>query len=369
MNFDFFNQNVQKSKIREANSHVPDILDIAKVICDQNSKAGNDRTKYFQFKFNQKPRIPSDIVFCIGGWNAKPNGPTTRIEILDIRQQKWSLCSKLSLPEPRAYHGSIVMNNVLYLFGGYDGFDYLNDLVVFDLINQVWTQKASMNEARCYISATSLNGKVYAIGGYDGTQRLREVESFDPAANSWTRLRPMRLVRSDACAVTHKGRIYVIGGFTGLTVLPSIEIYTPETNEWTFGPPLNTARSGVTGLVHGNKIYAFGGFNGQQRLQTGWWKRKDYSSAMLRKLSNPSSYFSWMLRPRQRYTDVGVHGTNAYTTIQLLGSSHTRSNYDNGWFRWDNRDQWDRDILPPTKCLASGISNEDQAKCPYSLCH
>ncbi|TRY73581.1 hypothetical protein TCAL_05038 [Tigriopus californicus] len=268
MDPDFFTQRVQHSKILDTKFHVQDILKTAGIILNQFLEARDMDCKFFHFKFNPRPRIPSDFVLGIGGWNANPNGPTTRVEVLNIRQQKWSLCPRLALPEPRAYHGSIVLNKSLFIFGGYDGVDYLNDCIAFDLISKVWTQKPLMNDPRCYISAACVSGKIYAIGGYDGTQRLREVEAFDPVLNCWVSLSPMRFVRSDACAVAHKGRIYVIGGFTGTQVLPSIEVYTPETNEWTFGPPLNTARSGVTGVVHGNKMYVFGGFNGQQRLQS-----------------------------------------------------------------------------------------------------
>merc|ERR1711894_763985 len=61
-----------------------------------------------------KQRIPTEIVFSMGGWSERLNGPTSSIEIFDHRENKWEL-SKINLPSPRAYSGTCVVEGCIYI--------------------------------------------------------------------------------------------------------------------------------------------------------------------------------------------------------------------------------------------------------------
>ncbi len=51
----------------------------------------------------------------------------------DISTRKWTeLQCTGSIPPPRAYHAAVLVDDVMYVFGGYDG-TYLGDLTAFNL--------------------------------------------------------------------------------------------------------------------------------------------------------------------------------------------------------------------------------------------
>lgn len=41
---------------------------------------------------------------------------------------------------PRAYHGTAVLGNSIYVIGGFDGMDYFNSCRCFDAVTKVWRE-------------------------------------------------------------------------------------------------------------------------------------------------------------------------------------------------------------------------------------
>lgn len=220
-----------------------------------------------------KPRIPNEFVLAIGGWSSfNPDGPCGLIEVLNVRTGNW-LKMKVPFPGRRAYHGSGVIGQKLYLFGGFDkgnlhsGASYCDENYSLDLKEMTWQPETPMNTRRCYVLADVLNDEIYAVGGFSGDIRLRSAERYNPETKQWTVLPPMAKIRSDAACVSFNGKLYVIGGFNGSEIHDTVEIYDPVRNEWTFGSPLQIPRSGVKAVVYREKIYVIGGYDGQQRLK------------------------------------------------------------------------------------------------------
>ena len=62
-----------------------------------------------------RPRIPHELLFVVGGWS---NGsPINTIEIYDPRADVWQFFH-YSDHISRAYHGSVLIKNFIYLIGG-----------------------------------------------------------------------------------------------------------------------------------------------------------------------------------------------------------------------------------------------------------
>ena len=228
----------------------------------------------------ERPRF--NYVFAISGWIGP--GPADNIEVLQThnslihrqgihcrpRYQIWKKMNTI-LGQTRAYHGSEVLNNQVYTFGGEDhNRDYCRELFVFNPNTKRWDYLSLMVEKRCYVSSAALNNQIYAIGGYNGIERFRSVECYSLDTNEWTNVASMNDIRSDASAVAFKptGTLYAIGGFDGHNIHASVDIYYPSRNEWSMGPRMNTPRTGLKVVVHEDKIYAIGGFNGEERLQS-----------------------------------------------------------------------------------------------------
>ncbi len=64
---------------------------------------------------------------------------------------------------PRAYHGIVTINRLIYVIGGFDGMDYFNSCRVFDTENFQWKEIAPMNVKRCYVSVAILDDLIYAM--------------------------------------------------------------------------------------------------------------------------------------------------------------------------------------------------------------
>ena len=232
-----------------------------------------------------RPRF--SYALAISGWIGP--GPGDSIEVLQTRNtlkyhpqlnvsaQKWKRMNTM-LGQTRAYHGSAVLNNQIYIFGGYvnqvenneEHRDYCRELFVFNPNSKEWELMSLMVEKRCYVSSAALNNQIYAIGGFNGRFRFSSVECYNPENNEWAKVASMNSVRSDGSAVAYKpsGTIYAIGGFDGNNIHASVDIYYPSRNEWSTGPRMNTPRTGLKTVVHDEKIYAIGGFDGENRLQS-----------------------------------------------------------------------------------------------------
>lgn len=234
----------------------------------------------------ESPRIPKSVILCIGGWEVvreDNSHPTKRIEVYDEFTERWIEGMAFYLPASRAYHGSGVIGNKLYVFGGYSP-DHreghgdqqcLRSTFFFDIDKRHWKRVAQMNDRRIYTGSCTYQGFLYALGGHNFTigtgTRLNSMERYDPGTNTWEQLSPMRYQRSDLAVVAAEGKIFAIGGFSGQDQMSSVEIYDVETNKWSRGPPLLDPRSGHQAILVNKKIFVIGGFRtnpNSERLRT-----------------------------------------------------------------------------------------------------
>lgn len=210
-----------------------------------------------------RPRIPHSILLAIGGW--QQGQPTTLIESYDSNCNMW-FEHKKRITMPLAYHGIECVNGVLYICGGTDGTEILNELFVFDPIRGDCSQKPSMREARCYVSTSFLDGFLYAIGGHNGAQRMKSVERFDIVNEAWCHVRDMNVARSDASACVHDSKIFIAGGLNEQVIENSVEFYNHKDDSWTFLASMNTPRTSFTLILYQGSLLAIGGNNGSERL-------------------------------------------------------------------------------------------------------
>lgn len=86
-----------------------------------------------------------------------------------------------------------------------------------------------------------IDNKIYLIGGYQGSVFLASCEVYDSEANKWDFMSPMHSPRYQAgCAVLNR-KIYVCGGWGDEgQALDSVECYDIITNTWSFVASLPT---------------------------------------------------------------------------------------------------------------------------------
>ncbi|KAM9224449.1 kelch-like protein 6 isoform 4-T4 [Dugong dugon] len=136
-----------------------------------------------------------------------------------------------------------------------------------DSENKKWVEFACVTlKNEVYISGrwrhkmAVLGGKVYVIGGFDGLQRLNNVETYDPFHNCWSEAAPLLVHVSSFAATSHKKKLYVIGGGpNGKLATDKTQCYDPSTNKWNLKSSMPVEAKCINAVSFRDRIYVVGG--------------------------------------------------------------------------------------------------------------
>jgi N-acetylneuraminic acid mutarotase len=140
----------------------------------------------------------------------------------------------------------------------------------YDPRSDRWETVADMPEPRSGYALAALEGRLYVFGGWDGSAFRDDVFAYDPQSDSWSELESMPTARAFADASVVEGSIFVIGGENKAGPVASNEQYVPsqeDTQPWVNRAPLPKARSRFSTAVALSNIYVFGGDNASDLLQ------------------------------------------------------------------------------------------------------
>jgi len=107
-------------------------------------------------------------LLTMGGVAFTPEGFNnfTLIEAYDEKTNTWETLSDLALPWTAAGQGNIVIDDQLYIFGGYSGNGIHPRAAYFDKTTKQWTQLPDIPAARAAMGITELDSKIYLLGGW-----------------------------------------------------------------------------------------------------------------------------------------------------------------------------------------------------------
>jgi N-acetylneuraminic acid mutarotase len=117
--------------------------------------------------------------YLAGGINFNDGTSGRYIEAYNPVTDEWS--AKALAPTARYAMAGAVMNNALYIAGGFTGTGYNNTLEVYDPRSDTWLTLTDMPTARGFLAAASLGGKLYAVGGRNESGLLTATEAYDPS--------------------------------------------------------------------------------------------------------------------------------------------------------------------------------------------
>lgn len=198
-------------------------------------------------------------IYVVGG-RLDDGRATTTVEAYSPLNDGWRPITPL--PRPVAGGLALTSGGKLYLFGGQDGGDVLDEAYVYDPATDRWDTLPAMQQARAFAAGGTLGSALYVVGGSDGQRALATCERFDPAEEVWSSCPDMLTPRAGAAAAVVLNRLYVIGGGLHSDVGFS-EFYSVESEEWReiTTPMLAEAPAwphlGVTNVE--TRIYALGG--------------------------------------------------------------------------------------------------------------
>jgi hypothetical protein len=98
------------------------------------------------------------------------------------------------VPTRRFGYVSVVHDNKLVLFGGFDGSRWLNDMYVFDFQTRGWSvvqAKGMLPSVRSCPAWAKDDTHVYIQGGYDGVERKDDFFACDLSTYTWTQMPSM----------------------------------------------------------------------------------------------------------------------------------------------------------------------------------
>lgn len=142
---------------------------------------------------------PVPDMYVFGGWDGQEE--LGDLHCFDTTTNIWTRVETSGTPPaPRHFHNACRMgNDRLYVFGGYDGESWRNDVVVLDLTSMTWTQVVCEGEkpgVRASGSACVLDDdRMLVFGGYDGTDFLDDLwvlhTQRDPSLpHRWEKIKP-----------------------------------------------------------------------------------------------------------------------------------------------------------------------------------
>jgi N-acetylneuraminic acid mutarotase len=181
-------------------------------------------------------------------------------------------------PCPRSLHASVAVNNNFYIFGGYDGTNRRNDFFCFNFTTNTWSElnpngSPQPPSPRDRHTAVVHGRNIYIFGGYDGYNRVDDFHKYCIQTNTWQQLEPLNpdagpSPRHSHSSVVNEDHMYVFGGYDG-HYRNDLYKYNYKTNMWQEIRrdgmwPKSRYRTSAT--VLDNKMYLFGGHDGARQL-------------------------------------------------------------------------------------------------------
>jgi N-acetylneuraminic acid mutarotase len=174
------------------------------------------------------------------------------------------------LPSARFGYVSSVSEEAMFIFGGYDGSAWLNDMYDFDFKRGAWSQTVVTGftpSGRSCPSWATLNNTVYLFGGYDGVHRMNDFHQFKMGTRIWSAVRSAGQVPSPRyfhAMVAYTNSLFLFGGYSGHERLNDLYEFRLDCNTWfalsAEDPP--SGRSSLVAQVVHDSLYIFGGYNG-----------------------------------------------------------------------------------------------------------
>ncbi|MCB9421311.1 MAG: hypothetical protein H6667_16025 [Ardenticatenaceae bacterium] len=171
-----------------------------------------------------------------------------------------------SLPQPLSGALTLSDGGFLYLFGGWDGAQYLDTAYVYDPGADNWRPLVSMTHPRAFAAGEFVTGRLYVVGGTTGTP-LNVCEYYDPVSETWSDCPDMLSPRAGAGAAALLNRLYILGGGSDeIGDAAYSEVYDPVAQTWqVVNNPLPDENAAWTNLGVARietRIYALGGHRG-----------------------------------------------------------------------------------------------------------
>eukprot|EP00980_Cylindrotheca_fusiformis_P009796 scaffold2156_cov115-Cylindrotheca_fusiformis.AAC.21 len=168
-------------------------------------------------------------IIVIGGWLGAGAGPlaASDMHVLDIshsgtRLRWYQPAVQGTPPGPCNMHSAdyVAARQEVYVFRGGNGREYLNDLHALSTQTFTWRKvetSGAIPQQRANHSSAILEetGELFIFGGWNGTERLNDIHILDTATSTWTCPQVGGVLphpRAGMTLTALRGRLYLFGG-------------------------------------------------------------------------------------------------------------------------------------------------------------
>ena len=188
---------------------------------------------------------------------------------------------ELCIPPPRSGAASVVLNDKLYVFGGFGGgAGRLDDFYSFDFATSSWEEikPAGDEKPGCRenngVVISSSSRTIILFGGYNGRRWLNDLWSFDITTKRWTCIQESSdSRRADSIHETSAGLgrpTAADGSLSGNDAIANMALTAGGHNSTQSRRSISgkrpCCRFGYVSVTHNNKFIVWGGFEGSDWL-------------------------------------------------------------------------------------------------------
>lgn len=167
-------------------------------------------------------------IYIFGGGDG--NSALNETYLLDTEKLSWTkLSCKGAVPDPRGYHTSAAVGDKVVIFGGSDTQECFSDVVVLDTQTLTFTKK-KLASAKCRYSHTMTavgNSWLFIFGGCDGTEYVDELNILNIHTLEWLNVSvngKKPAPRGYHSALFYDCRLWVFGGSAGEGVFEDVAV-------------------------------------------------------------------------------------------------------------------------------------------------
>ncbi len=177
-----------------------------------------------------------------------------------------------NMPNPQPGSGSFVLNNKLFVVGGFTGNNISQAVQSYDPATNTWEQYNPLPNYGGNMATAVIGNDVYLIAGYSVSSGNLVYSSvvykgtLNGQAFTWNQVTNFPMPVAEASAGVLDGKIYVTGGKAvvnnQVVASPWTFVYDPAATGWasTYAMPIGTYNSGPL-RANGNSLYLVSGAN------------------------------------------------------------------------------------------------------------
>ena len=223
-------------------------------------------------KWEAGTTVLDDKLYLFGGYTSGVRSSKLS-HIFDPKQNSWTRIQ--DLPSAISHMNMVLDGRTVWFAGGYkDGYKghTIAEVWNYDIDKDRYTAAPLLPDTRGGGGLALVGRQLHYMGGVKSDRDtdasdhwVLNLDEWAKGHADWKTARPMPSPRNQFSCVTFNGDIYAIGGQfhhdSEQLDQARVDIYDPDTNTWSSGPSLPKGHSHAEGgtFVHGDRIYMVGG--------------------------------------------------------------------------------------------------------------